>query len=57
MDVLRCKTATMVEKEVWMHLLAYNPIRGLIASAAEAHGVTPRRLSFKGALQALGAIL
>lgn len=54
MDVLRCKTATMVEKEVWMHLLAYNLIRGLIASAAEAHGLIPRRVGFKGALQALG---
>jgi hypothetical protein len=55
MDVLRCKTAAMVEKEVWMHLLAYNLIRGLTASAAEAHGSLPRRLSLKGALQALGA--
>jgi hypothetical protein len=55
MDVLRCKTAAMVEKEVWMHLLAYNVIRGLMASAAEAHGLLPRRVSFKGALQALGA--
>jgi hypothetical protein len=55
MDVLRCKTAAMVEKEVWMHLLAYNLIRGLIAAAAEAHGLLPRRVSFKGALQALGA--
>ena len=53
MDVLRCQTAAMVEKEVWMHLLAYNLIRGLIASAAEAHGKRPRQLSFKGTLQAL----
>jgi Transposase DDE domain len=55
MDVLRCKTAAMVEKEVWMHVLAYNLIRGLMAAAAETHGKSPRRLSFKGALQALGA--
>ena len=55
MDVLRCKTAQMVVKEIWAHLLAYNLIRGLIAAAAEAHGKEPRRLSFKGALQALGA--
>jgi hypothetical protein len=26
MDVLRCKTPDMVEKEIWMHLLAYNLI-------------------------------
>jgi hypothetical protein len=55
MDVLRCKTAQMVVKEIWTHLLAYNLIRGLIAAAAEAHGKQPRRLSFKGALQALQA--
>jgi hypothetical protein len=55
MDVLRCETPAMVEKEIWMHLLAYNLIRGLMACAAEAHGKEPRCLSFKGALQALGA--
>jgi hypothetical protein len=55
MDVLRCETPGMVEKEVWMHLLAYNLIRGLMARAAAAHGKEPRCLSFKGALQALGA--
>jgi hypothetical protein len=55
MDVLRCKSPEMVEKEIWVHLLAYNIIRGLMAAAAATHGVLPRELSFKGALQALGA--
>lgn len=55
MDVLRCETPAMVEKEIWMHVLAYNLIRGLMVRAAEAHGKEPRSLSFKGALQALGA--
>jgi hypothetical protein len=53
MDILRCKTPEMVEKEVWIHLLAYNLIRGLMAAAAEASGKRPRQLSFKGALQAM----
>ena len=53
MDVLRCKSAAMVEKEVWMHALAYNLIRGLMAAAAAEHGTDPRRLSFKATLQAL----
>ena len=48
MDVLRCKTPEMVEKEIWMHLLAYNLIRGVIARAAEAHDKQPRDLSFRG---------
>jgi Transposase DDE domain len=55
MDVLRCETPDMVEKEIWMHLLAYNLIRRLMAAAAEASGKLPRQVSFKGALQALAA--
>jgi hypothetical protein len=55
MDVLRCKTPEMVEKEIWIHLLAYNLIRGVMAKAAEAHDVRPRELSFKGALQTMTA--
>ena len=55
MDVLRCKTPEMVEKEIWMHLLAYNLIRGVMAKAAEAHDKQPRQLSFKGTLQTMTA--
>lgn len=55
MDVLRCKSPEMVDKEIWIHLLAYNIIRGLMATAAVAHKVQPRQMSFKGALQALEA--
>jgi hypothetical protein len=55
MDVLRCKTPEMVRKEIWMHLLAYNLIRGVMAKAAADHGRQPRRLSFKGALQTMTA--
>jgi len=55
MDVLRCKTPAMVRKEIWMHLLAYNLIRTLLAEAARADGVRPRELSFKGALQTINA--
>jgi hypothetical protein len=55
MDVLRCKSPEMVEKEIWMHLLAYNLIRGVMAQAAHSHGEQPRHLSFKGALQTMTA--
>jgi Transposase DDE domain len=34
MDILRCKTPEMVEKEIWMHLLAYNLLRTVMAVAA-----------------------
>jgi hypothetical protein len=55
MDVLRCKTPEMVRKEIWMHLLAYNLIRQIMAEAAERHQMRPREVSFKGALQTLWA--
>jgi hypothetical protein len=55
MDVMRCQTPEMVRKEIGMHLLAYNLIRGVMVDAAEAHGQKPRHLSFKGALQTMTA--
>lgn len=55
MEVLRCKTPAMVRKEIWMHLLAYNLIRTVMAEAAARHEVRPREVSFKGAWQTLSA--
>jgi hypothetical protein len=55
MDVLRCKSPAMVRKEIWMHLLAYNLIRKLMAQAATVAGISPRDISFKGTLQTLVA--
>jgi Transposase DDE domain len=55
MDILRCKTPAMVEKEIWAHLLAYNLLRTVMAVAAVENNVEPRTLSFKGAKQTLTA--
>jgi hypothetical protein len=55
MDVLRCKTPEMVEKEIWAHLLAYNLLRTVMAVAAAEAGIEPRAVSFKGAKQAVTA--
>jgi hypothetical protein len=55
MDVLRCKTPELVRKEIWTHVLAYNLIRTVIAQAAIRHGIEPRTISFKGAVQTLEA--
>jgi Transposase DDE domain len=55
MDVLRCKTPELVRKELWTHILAYNLIRTIIAQAAHKHGLEPRSISFKGAIQTLEA--
>ncbi len=51
MDVLRCLTPEMVRKEVWVHLLAYNLLRTVLAQAAAQHAVEPWQLSFKAAPQ------
>ncbi len=55
MDILRCKTPEMVRKEIWVHLLAYNLIRTVMAQAAYNYKISPRCLSFKGTIQELRA--
>jgi len=55
MDILRCKTPDMVHKEIWTHLLAYNLLRTVMAVAANENDTEPRKVSFKGAKQALTA--
>jgi hypothetical protein len=49
MDILRCKSASMVQKEVGAYLLAYNLIRAAMAQAAACAKLLPRQLSFCGA--------
>lgn len=51
MDVLSCQTPDMNEKQLWVHLLAYNAIRLIMAQAACNAGVDPRCLSFKHTVQ------
>lgn len=53
MDHLRCKTPHRVRNEFYMHLVAYNLIRQLLAVAACRAGVEPWTISFKGALQTI----
>ena len=53
MDVLRCQTPAMVRKEIVMHAIAYNLIRGLMQQAAALYQVPIERLSFKGSVDTL----
>lgn len=53
LDHLRCKTPHMIQRELWVTLLAYNLIRKLIASAAAVHDKQPRRLGFTLACQTI----
>lgn len=55
MDMLRCKSPELVRKEIWTHILAYNLIRTIMAQAVTKHGIEPRTISFKGAIQTLEA--
>jgi hypothetical protein len=55
MEILRCKKPEMVHKEIWTHLLAYNLLRTVMAVAANENDTEPRKISFKGAKQALTA--
>jgi putative transposase len=57
MDHLRCKTPERVRNEFFTHLLGYNLIRGVMASAACRSGKLPWQISFKGTLQTLDQFL
>lgn len=57
MDILRGKDPSMVRKEIWAHMLAYNIIRKIMAHAAWLHERPPTTLSFKLALQNIRAFL
>jgi hypothetical protein len=50
LDILRCKSPEMIEKEALIHLIAYNLIRLFMQQAADRHGVELSRISFKGTL-------
>jgi len=50
MDVLRCKSSEMIEREVAIHRIAYNLVRSLMQRSAHLHRVPLGRISFKGSL-------
>lgn len=53
MDVLRCQSPDMVEKEVLMHTISYNLVRALMQQAAIVHQADLTRISFKGTADTL----
>ena len=55
MDVLRCKSRPMIEKEIAVYFLAYNLVRWAMAKAALLADVLPRVLSFTGTKRLLSA--
>jgi hypothetical protein len=53
MEVLRCQTPDMAQKELLAYLVAYNLIRCLMAETVALAAVEMDRLSFKGAVDAV----
>jgi hypothetical protein len=53
MELLRCQSPDMAEKELLAYLVAHNMIRCLMAQAVAQAGVQMDRLSFKGTVDAV----
>jgi hypothetical protein len=53
LDDLRGKKPETIRREIWMHWLAYNLTRKVMAQAALLHEKLPRELSFASALAAI----
>ena len=57
MDHLRCKTPHRVRNEFYMHLVAYNLVRRVMALAAIEAKMLPWQISFKATMQSLNNFL
>lgn len=51
MEMIVAKTPEMVQKEIWMHLLAYNLLRTLMWQSSQQAEVSPLRISLQGTRQ------
>lgn len=51
METFSCQSPEMIEKEMWVYLLAYNLIRLVMAQSAVLADMLPRQISFKHSLQ------
>jgi hypothetical protein len=53
MEILRCKSPAMVEKELMMHLIAYNLIRSVMLQASQTYHQPVEGISFKGTVSTI----
>jgi hypothetical protein len=51
MEMIAAKTPEMVQKDIYMHLLAYNLLQTLMWQSVQATQVSPLRLSLQGTRQ------
>lgn len=57
LQVLRCKSADMIAKELVLALVGYNLVRAMMNAAAEQYQLDPRRLSFSRSQDVVNAAL
>jgi hypothetical protein len=53
MDILTSLTPEQIQKEITMHTISYNVLRGFMQDAAEMYNIPIDRISFKGTAQQL----
>ena len=53
MDILRCKSPSMIRKELLMYFIVYNCLRLLMLKAADTADISVRKISFKASVQTL----
>jgi hypothetical protein len=57
LQILRCKSADMIAKELVLALVGYNLVRAVMNAAAEEYNLDPRRLSFSRSQDVVNAAL
>jgi len=57
LQVLRCKSADMIAKELVLSIAGYNLVRAVMNAAAEQYQLDPRRLSFSRSQDVVNAAL
>jgi len=57
LQVLRCKSADMIAKELVLAIVGYNLVRAVMNAAAEEYKLDPRRLSFSRSQDVVNAAL
>lgn len=57
MEMILAKSPQMVQKEIWMHLLAYNLLLTLMWTSADLAQVPPMRISLQGTRQLLNQFI
>jgi hypothetical protein len=53
LDILRCQSPELIEREIWMQAIGYNLVRAFMLEVSMIRGLALVRLSFKGTIDTL----